>query len=329
LIILKALLICENLLDAIKRKEIVQGRVHSVFNSACNIETEHEFITFLSSGKNMSPMSVLIDNQGQVNFRNLKITQDLKFIFDVNVIYNIEKSIFIRLDNVQTWFPGVLINSSNCIEKSLLENIKVFEIGLGEYGKFNGIGPLINLLFYEFPDLLLKHFPVYSYDKTFEFIKYRFLNFIKNLLNGDTEGIAEKAECIIGFGPGLTPGMDDFISGIMISFIYFGNYYNLNVSHIYKLNKKIISLSLNKTTKVSSQMLKHSAIGESNEAVRELLNSLINYPDKESIILALLNTISYGETSGTDTALGVYIGCKILTNIKYRRVYLNESLCRY
>lgn len=326
---MKALMICESLLDVIKRKEIIEGYVHSVFNSACNIETEHEFITLLSSDKNMAPMSILLDSQGQVNFKDLKITQNSRFIFNLNGINNIEKNIFINLDNVKTWFPGVIIKSINCLEKQLLENIRVLEIGLSAYGKFYGIGPLISLLSCELPDLQLKHFQIYSYDKTFEFIKYRFINFIKDLLNLDMEGVAEKAEGIIGFGPGLTPAMDDFISGLMISFIYLGNYYNLDVSQIYKLNKKIINQLLNKTTKVSSQMLKHSAIGETNDAVRELLNSLISNLDQQSIIPALLTTINYGETSGTDTVLGIYVGCKILTNIKYRRVYLNESVCRY
>ena len=48
-----------------------------------------------------------------------------------------------------------------------------------------------------------------------------------------------------------------------------------------------------------------------------------------SIIKALIEVIGYGETSGTDTALGIYVGLRILTNLKYRRVWLNESLCGY
>lgn len=326
---MRALLICEGLLQAIKRKEIVEGYVHSVFNGACNIETEHEFITLLSSDKNMGPMSVLVDDQIKVNFIELKIVQDLKFIFNVNVIYNSEKNIFIRLESAQIWSSQVLIKPTSCAEKDLLENVKVLENALSEYGRFYGIAPMVSLLSDEFPDLLLKRFCIYSCERNFEFIKYRFINFIKDLLRVDMKEISERAKCIIGFGAGLTPAMDDFISGLMISFIYIGNYYDLNISNIYKLNKNIISVSLNKTTKVSSQMLKHSAIGETNDAVRELLNSLTNHSSIERIRSTLFNTINYGETSGTDTALGIYVGCKILTNIKYRRVYLNESLCRY
>lgn len=326
---MKALLICENLIDAIKRKEIVKGYVHSVFKSAVNIETEHEFITLLSSNKNMAPMSILVQDEEKINFIKLRITQNLKFMFDVNGIYNDEKNIYIKLANVQTWFPGLLIESSRCSERELLENLKVLEDGLSKDGKFYGVGPLISILSDEFPDLQLKRFQIYTYEKAFEFIKYRFIDFIKDLLKVDMGKIAQRAKCIIGFGAGLTPAMDDFISGLMISFKYFGNYYNLNALHIDKLNQNIISLALNKTTKVSSQMLKHSAIGETNEAARRLLISLTKYPNKQNIRSTLFNTIDYGETSGTDTALGIYVGCKILTNIKYRRVYLNESLCRY
>lgn len=324
---MKALFICENLMKAIASKEIVNGCVHSVFDSACNIETEHKFITLLNREKEMAPMSAIVDNGEKVNFKKLNLTQNLNFSFRANGISCGQENIFISLDNAEMWFPGVMLKSSNCLEKELLGNVKTMEIGLNTYGKLYGISPLVGMIDEDLPDLELAALQVCSTDKNFEFIRYRFLTFIQAVLKGDFERITQTAESIIGFGAGLTPAMDDFICGIMISFVYLGNYYKLNLSQIYKFNRKLISNSLNKTTKVSSEMLKHSAEGETSQAVRELMQAILNQQNEVNIINALVKTVDLGETSGSDIALGIYVGCKIMTNLKYRGEWLNESMC--
>ena len=177
---LKALLICENLIDLITREEILQGQVHSVFNNACNIETKHNLITLLCKDKIMAPMSAIVDTGERVNFKDLKVTQNSKFYISVIGFYCKEKNIFISLCGAKKWFPGVEVKSFNCSENLILENIKTMELGLSSKGKLYGIGPLISMLSHELPGLGLLPFQTYSTDKSYEFIKYRFINFIKS-----------------------------------------------------------------------------------------------------------------------------------------------------
>lgn len=308
---------------------MLQGHVHSVFNNACNIEMDHKFITLLLKDKTMAPMSAIIQNEEGVNFRNLGLIQNSIFDISVNGFYCSEKNIFISLYGTEKWYPGVRVKCFNCLENQLLENIKVLGMTLISEGKLNGIGALISMINYELPDLELFPLQTYILDKSSQFIKNRFLNFIQAIVTADGKGATEITESIIGFGPGLTPAMDDFISGIMTSFIYLGIYYKFDIEKIYEFNKKIISKSLNKTTRVSSEMLKHSSIGETNQGVRELMEDLFIPHNGEHIMKALVNIIGYGETSGTDTAFGIYVGSKIFTNLRYRRSWLNEYLLRY
>lgn len=319
---MKALFICENLIKAITSKEIIKGRVHSVFSKACNIETEHNLITLLSPEKQMSPMSVIVDLGTKVNFRKLNLTQNLEFNFSVNGISCREKNICISLDYSKIWSSGPKSVRLDGLDKGILENIKIMENGLNTYGKLHGAGPLISMLNEELPELELSALKVDSPDKHFEFTRDRFLDFIQDLTKGNVDKIAERAERIIGFGPGLTPSMDDFICGLMISFIFLGAYYRLDLSSIFNFNQKLISQSLDKTTRVSSEMLKHAAVGETNQAVKELMRAILSYPNEEKIVKALVNTIELGETSGSDTVLGIYAGCKIMTNSKYRGEWL-------
>jgi len=332
----KGLFICENLQKIILRGGKLQGHVHSVFKNACNIECNELFITLLTEAKKMSPMSVIVGGGEQIDFIDLNITQGSIFEFSENKIYCAGVNLFITMNNAKKWSSRAETNASGCSENQLLENIKIIEQGLRRLGKLNGMGPLINMLAGKLPELQLVSFPECPFDKSFEFIKDRFINFINELIKADMDGIGRTARSVIGFGCGLTPSMDDFISGLMITYIYMGSYYKLSLEQIYEFNSKIISSGLDKTTRVSSEMLKHSSVGETNEYVRNLMAVILNLDDDDDddenhrrIIKALIEFIGYGETSGTDTALGIYMGLRIMTNLKYRRFWLNESVCGY
>jgi len=332
---LRGLFLCENLQDIISKRGRLRGRVHSVFGNACNIECDDLFITLLSKGKKMAPMSVIVDYGGKVNFKDLNITQGLIFEFSESEICCKEKNLCIDINNAKTFYLGAKLKSSNCSQHQLLENIKILEQGLKIHGKHQGMGPLVNMLVDKLPELELVKLHKYAFDTSIEFIRDRFIRFIHALIEADVDGIGEIAQLVIGFGCGLTPAMDDFISGVMVTYIYMGSYYKINYEQIYKFNSKVISAGLTKTTRVSAEMLKHSSMGEANEAVHDLIAEILNFNnDKDvenhrSIIRTLIEVIGYGETSGTDTALGIYLGLRILTNLKYRRVWINESVCRY
>lgn len=333
--LLEGLFICENLQNIILKRGILSGRVHSVFGNACNVECDELFITLLSKGKKMSPMSVIVDNGGKVDFKNLNITQAMIFEFSENEIRCTQKNLFIDINNAKVWHLGVKRKTSNCSEYQLLENIKIIEQGLKIHGKHQGMGPLLNMLAGKIPELELVQLHECDFDMGFEFIRDRFMNFIHALINAEVDDIGDIAQGVIGFGCGLTPAMDDFISGVMVTYIYMGSYYKLNAEQIYEFNSKVISSGLNKTTRVSAEMLKHSSVGEANEAIQDLMAAILNFnndnnaENHRSIIRTLIEVIGYGETSGTDTALGVYLALRILTNLKYRRVWINESMCRY
>ncbi|MBU3142991.1 DUF2877 domain-containing protein [Clostridium sp. CF012] len=332
---MKGLFVCGNLQKIILKGGKLQGHVHSVFKNACNIECDELFITLLTEGKKMSPMSVIVDGGEQVDFKDLNITKGLIFEFSESKIYCTQVNLFITMNNAKKWSSLAEANASGCSENQLLENIKIIEKGLRKLGKLDGMGPLINMLAGKLPELQLVSFHECPFDKSFEFIVDRFMNFINDLIKVDMDGIGPAARTVIGFGCGLTPAMDDFISGVMITYIYMGSYYKLSQKRIYEFNSKIISSSLDKTTRVSSEMLKHSSAGETNEYVLNLMAVILNFDNNDDdenhrrIIKALIDAIGYGETSGTDTALGIYMGLRIMTNLKYRGFWLNESLRGY
>ncbi len=335
MILVEGLFICEDLQNIILKRGTLSGQVHSVFKNACNIDCNGLFITILSKGKIMCPMSVIVHDKDQVNFNDENVAQGFRFEFRENEIYCRQSNLFIDMRNSKKWSPRAESMDSYCLENELLENIVVMEQGLKAHGNHYGMGSLINMLAIKLPELQLVQFKKIPFDKSYKFIVNRFINFINAVIKADISEIGFIAQGVIGFGCGLTPAMDDFISGLMTAYIYMGSYYKLKLNQIYEFNNKILSQGLYKTTKVSCEMLKHSSRGETNEAVKDLMAAILNFynenchESKISIFKGLKQVIGYGETSGTDTALGIYLGLKILTNLKYRRVWLDEYVRRY
>lgn len=325
---MEALFICENLLEYLAKEKIVHGFLHSVFNSACNLETQNGFITLLKKDRLMAPMSILLKMDDDVSFSSLGVQQNYKFSLDVNGLSCKETPFCIELKDAKPWYPGVIIKPTKLSEKDAINNVRKVERALPAYIKSYGIELIINLVSKNFKDLNLISMESHI-NRDFEFINDRFVNFLKTAIEADIRNIAERAETIIGFGPGLTPSIDDFINGFMIALIYWGNFYGLDMKKIYCFNRTLVSKSLNKTTRVSAEMLKHGAQGRVNEAVRELMLSMLYERDGEKLIRALQRTISFGETSGSDTVLGIYMASKILTNFKYRRIWESEAVCGY
>lgn len=325
---MKAFIICENLKNAIAYNEITNGFVHSVFAQACNIETDNALVTLLSRGKEMAPMSVIVGDEDKIDFLKIGISTGFKFHFNADYIHCSEKNIRIDLDGAGSWFPGMEADYAAGEWEDLVENMKTLEAGISIYSKHNVISPLVSLLKKELPDLGISAFQTQAQDKSIEFISYRFLGFIRSLLKRDIKGAVEKAGAIIGFGPGLTPSMDDFICGIMVAFVYMADYYKLDISKVFEFNRSLLDGNLSKTTRISAEMLKHSAAGETNQAAKELIRAVLKRHDGENITKALIRTAGLGETSGSDLALGLYVGCKIMiANTKNRGDCFNEALC--
>jgi hypothetical protein len=318
---LEALIICEKLNNLLQKEKNIHGYVHSVFNNALNIEAGDKFITILTLNRGMAPMSTIIAQTGYepINFKNLNIIQNSEFELCESGICCKEKNINIELLRAKLWSPKVRVKTNCCTLKTLEESMKVIEKGITIHGKLNGIGPLVNTIGKAFSFLDLVQLNVEPPAKEYEFIQNRFIDFTNALIDMNIEKIGILAKGIIGFGIGLTPAMDDFICGLMISFVYFGINFNKDIHKIFEFNEKLIDEGIEKTTRVSSEMLKYAVFGETNEAVRGLMEAVL-YNNKENIISNLVNTIMYGETSGSDTVLGIYVGYKIIANSRYGRV---------
>lgn len=308
--------ICSELYKVIQKNQL-NGQVHSVFENSFNVLDENaQLITFLSTNKPMSPNSIKVEEK--ISFLDLPIKQGQKLTFYKDFVLDEDGEIVIYYNKASLWDKSpILLTDANLLRESM-ENVFRKLNSMGTFilreGKKHGIVPLLKTL-----ESRIKGVELFINDnivltKKEEFIQERFLSFIDSYINEDIEEISLRASKIVGYGIGLTPSMDDFLSGIMISRIYLSSYLNQDIEKAYEINKAIIKHILNKTTLVSQEMMIHSSRGEVNEDLRNLMISLLTNRYADSFYECLKKVSSFGETSGTDMISGIYIGSHILLN---------------
>lgn len=291
----------------------MKGTVYSVFDNSFNILTnDNIFITFLNSNKPMYPNSIKVE--GYKSFLDLGIKSDINVHFHQKNIGIKELNIKIYYDSATLWNekPNLIFN------KDTKRNVYIKLIKISEFllmnGNKNGIYPLLNVLESRIIGInsILDNNIILN--KSEIYISSKFIKFINNYIKEDLHSISLGVKDIVGFGVGLTPSMDDFLAGLMISRIYLSYYLDHSIKTAYEINKAIVKNIKNKTTKVSEEMLLHSSMGKANEDIRNLMVSFLGRDNLDTLFYYLKKVKNTGETSGTDMLLGIYIGSLILLN---------------
>ncbi|MDF2675221.1 MAG: hypothetical protein K0R09_3493 [Clostridiales bacterium] len=298
--------ICKEL--KIKLNNNLTGITHSVFENAVNIITnDNGFITILTIDKPMAPYAIKLFNI--TSFIDYEIEKDMKVSFENEYIWFEDLNIKIILDKAQLWNPSPMFSYIKGKE-DILTKLSIMEKYLLHSKSF--FQPLINKLGQQYK--WFEAFPNEDcIDEDYYFINERLLRFINAFIQED-ESIKELAKAIIGYGQGLTPSIDDFICGLMVSRIYLSHYFYIDIDNALRLNSLIIEDIEGRTTRVSKEMLKFSAKGYVNEDIRNLIISLISNTSIEDFKVNLKKVASFGFSSGTDIISGMYTCSSLFFN---------------
>lgn len=304
--------ICKDIANIIENNKM-NGKIHSVFDNSFNVITDdNSIVTILSPNKSMSPNSIKVIDE--ISFLPLNIKQGERVEFNKTYMSLIDKGIKIYYDKAITWNSEPNLQFNRGQNKTIHEKIQLIGQFLIQSGSRDGILPLLNTLKEEIEDIEIILDKEYKMNKSEFFIHNRFINFIKAFKDNKADEISELTNKIIGFGAGLTPSMDDFICGIMVSNIYLTYFLDLDMDLSYKINYEIVKNIDNKTTKISEEMLKWSSKAKVSEDIKELLVTLLSTEDKKNVVGKISKVADFGHSSGTDILCGIYIGFKVLLN---------------
>lgn len=303
-------MLAESICKELRRKlnnNYLTGKIHSVFKNAVNIITnDNNFITLLTIDKPMAPYAIRLFNF--TSFLDYEIENDMKIFFQNKYIWLEDLNIKINWNKAYLWDPSPIFSYTKGKEEDILIKLDIMEKYLVNSKSF--FPYLLSTLNQQYK--CFESFSNKAYtDKTFDFINARFLRFMKAFI-GEDESITDLSKGIIGYGPGLTPSMDDFICGLMVSKIYLTNYLDRKSDDSLRFNSLIINEIDGITTRVSEEMLKFSAIGYVNEDIRNLIISFISNANIEVFEGNLKKVDAFGFSSGADIISGIYTCISLL-----------------
>ncbi|MCK8058548.1 MULTISPECIES: DUF2877 domain-containing protein [unclassified Fusibacter] len=292
------ILVSEDLIALLKQKHI-KANIHSRFESAINMLTEsYELITVFMEPENISPMSVVITKDRFSDLERHK-EKNLELSLQGNRLllcggHQILSEEFITWSPMTSYSP-VAMGQNLDLSVSCKKMVDAVSI----YGNLDGVGPLIymNETSVGLTDALAFFMP-------------RLQSFIESLCEMELERIRFHSLLIIGFGPGLTPASDDLLSGMLLSLIYFGEHYGLNIQTVRQITRSIVSGIRGLTTLIGERSLIYASEGRVCLKVKRAIDSILN--QNQGLEDALIGVIELGATSGTDLLTGMYLGMRLL-----------------
>lgn len=118
---------------------------------------------------------------------------------------------------------------------------------------------------------------------------------------------------LIGLGPGLTPSADDTLAGLMLMLGIYSANAPEKLSEAQLLSEAILSEVAGRTTRLSEEFLRQAAWMRGNEPVVRLCSAILT-EGRDSVAETTRDLLRVGETSGTDTVLGVVLGAIICSD---------------
>jgi hypothetical protein len=112
---------------------------------------------------------------------------------------------------------------------------------------------------------------------------------------------------LMGLGPGLTPSSDDMLAGLVLLSVLYSENRGSPERPTGLIARATSAQARGRTTLLSEEYLMQAALGRGNESPMRLCAALLS-GGRKSVERETKRVLSIGETSGTDTVLGILLG---------------------
>jgi hypothetical protein len=296
--------------------------IHSVFEKAINIEINGKLFAVVCSDRPRYN-AASIDPCPFYGFKDLLISPQGLCTYRDGVLYihatDLEIVLSFAEKVISPYNPGMyahLVSESGFLRK-IGKNIEYILSYLVQETV-----ETINGYIWQFLDSLLGSGAKTKRDPKKEFFNLSLLEkVIKNSESRRVEGILSALREFIGQGIGLTPTGDDFLTGFFSVCSLFD---------IRTFMKEIIledfrSLCMERTNMISRTFIENAIEGNTPWRIGKFIEGLTG-SDKEILKDSVDRLLTFGSTSGGDSALGVILGMHCLGSGNYYRGSNTESI---
>ncbi|MDI6600306.1 MAG: DUF2877 domain-containing protein [Thermoanaerobacteraceae bacterium] len=272
----------------IARDRDLTGTIHSVFERAANIDFGEMMISLLNPVIGNNPYGIVLDVPRDFSLLGLGLYPGQRVWYsDLRIsIAGVPEEI--DTGSAALWDGSLKTGAMNIETGFIQKNTAVLKDGLKEYAAY-GLASI--------------PFPAGASDNLYvAYMRPRLNTFLCRLKALDEYGLKDVLGEMVGFGPGLTPSADDFLTG------FIGAIHLLSSEKYLDLLKSAVMHNIKRTTRISSIMLASAAEGEFPEFLKDLMIGLASNGDRECLSELLERELNTGATSGADTAAGLISG---------------------
>lgn len=290
----------------------VVGKVHSSFRQAVNILTPGGIVSVVSGPASRGPLNVSLAPHRMAELQSYRIEAGDAVARRGNVMVIGNGKLSISLKNARVCLPPNLDGFRLARTDQILENLRVAKKFTKSYGRLQGLGELIDLV---------DGTSVEDHYHTNRFCAYalpRVRSLMKAVSAGGVVAVQEASGELLGLGLGLTPSADDMLSGMMLILNMYARIVPTRLQFVSSVSRAIASETKARTTLLSREYVEQASQGNGNELLMELCQALLTggLTDVDRMVRDVLNI---GETSGTDTVLGVLLGLQLILRMEGAR----------
>jgi hypothetical protein len=276
------------------------GTVHSVYRGALNVMTDLGMITFVPNGHERGPLNVNYA-QSDLNLSSLSLSPG-DCVRRYSMTVEVGECLLMLLENAQVYEPEARFSLPIRDPRIVHRNIQCARSVALKFGHLAGLGDLLGSLEEGIWSRSGKGFNIFSK------IALPQIKMLLEAVRGtDLFAIGKATRGLAGLGPGLTPSGDDLLTGFMLMISLYAKNTGRIQEKVTRINGAVLSGALGRTTTLSEEYLIQAAQGRGNESATTLCRELLT-GNEGSIEQAVRNIAIIGETSGTDTALGIILG---------------------
>ena len=266
-------------IGALIKPERMTGKVHSVFQNACNLRLKTGEIVVLLVRKNPNvPHGIRLNAPEAFSFEAILPVDAAMHIRAGVIRFETSSPFAIDLRTANIWHCPIGALEANMAERSNLTAWHIVADGCQQYGKQTGID---NFAFW--PHLRAAIFQL------------------------EIKQAASLLNPLIGRGPGLTPSGDDFIVGFLAG-LWAQACHDPKRTRFIKALSELLGKYLFKTTDISQAYLSAACQGEISESLSNLACVIARGANAATLKAALEQALAVGHTSGADGVSGLLAG---------------------
>ncbi|MHA2377818.1 MAG: DUF2877 domain-containing protein [Candidatus Thorarchaeota archaeon] len=288
----------------------VIGHVHSIFRRVINIEIPDEgLISLVGQEIGRGPLYISVEMPEQIDLTAIGVDRNHTALRADNLVRVSENLLAISLENARLWEPEKKF--SNILDVPAIEaNLAALQELVVRFGNHSDLIQLLEFSKKPFEDetTAMKMNPVSRLALP------QVMKLLDAIEQGNSQNIVQSGMNLIGLGPGLTPAVDDFLVGLILSMSYIAENLNFEQIPVQDAIKDLASCIQGRTTTISEEFLLQAVIGNANESVIALIEALLT-SDQVDLVHPARKVMDFGGTSGTDMVLGILFGANMM--LKY------------